>query len=205
VNLLDTAPWYGYGESERILGRCLRAAGVPRGAYYLSTKVGRYLPDLLEQFDFTYARTLRSVDESLARLQVDYIDTVQVHDPEFAPSLDIILSETLPALEAAERWVREPLSAHAHAANAAAKLAGQGTPAGLAAMAAFLAGDTIAPAHLPPLAPPAHGAGMAAAGAVRLAAARRQPIDPDALQRLLAVGHAVAAGSDSWRPVEDPA
>ena len=101
VNLLDTAPWYGYGESERILGRCLRAAGVPRGAYYLSTKVGRYLPDLLEQFDFTYARTLRSVDESLARLQVDYIDTVQVHDPEFAPSLDIILSETLPALEAA--------------------------------------------------------------------------------------------------------
>jgi len=108
------------------------------------------------------------------------------------------------ALEAAERWVREPLSAHAHAANAAAKQAGQATPAGLAAMAAFLAGDTIAPAHLPPLAPPAHAAGMAAAGAVRLAAARRQPIDPDALQRLLAVGHAVAAGSDSWRPVEDP-
>ena len=110
----------------------------------------------------------------------------------------------LPALEAAERWVREPLPAHAHAANAAAKLAGQGTPAGLAAMAAFLAGDTIAPAHLPPLAPPAHGAGMAAAGAVRLAAARRQPIDPDALARLLAVGEAVAAGSDSWRPVADP-
>lgn len=100
VNLIDTAPWYGFGESEKILGRALRAAGVPRNAYYLSTKVGRYLPAVREQFDFTYARTLRSVDESLARLQVDYIDTVQVHDPEFSPSLDIILSETLPALAA---------------------------------------------------------------------------------------------------------
>ena len=97
----DTAPWYGFGESERILGRVLKAARIPRAAYYLSTKVGRYLPGVLEQFDFTYARTLASVDESLARLQVDYIDTVQVHDPEFAPALEIILSETLPALEAA--------------------------------------------------------------------------------------------------------
>ena len=102
INLLDTAPWYGFGESEKILGRCLKAAGVPRAAYYLSTKVGRYLPAVAEQFDFTYERTLRSVDESLARLGVEYIDTVQVHDPEFAPSLDLILSETLPALAAAQ-------------------------------------------------------------------------------------------------------
>ena len=91
---------YGFGESEKILGRALRAAAVPRQAYYLSTKVGRYLPAVREQFDFSYARTLRSVDESLARLQVEYLDTVQVHDPEFAPSLDIVLTETLPALAA---------------------------------------------------------------------------------------------------------
>jgi len=49
-------------------------------------------------FDFTYERTKASVMESLARLQLTYIDTVQVHDPEFAPSLDVVVSETLRAL-----------------------------------------------------------------------------------------------------------
>jgi len=49
-------------------------------------------------FDFTYERTVASVKESLARLQLTYIDTLQVHDPEFAPSLDVVVSETLRAL-----------------------------------------------------------------------------------------------------------
>jgi aryl-alcohol dehydrogenase-like predicted oxidoreductase len=51
----------------------------------------------------SYERTLLSIKESLARLNVDYIDTVQVHDPEFCPSLDIVVSETLMALAAAQR------------------------------------------------------------------------------------------------------
>jgi diketogulonate reductase-like aldo/keto reductase len=49
-------------------------------------------------FDFTYERTVASVKESLARLQLSYIDSLQVHDPEFAPSLDVVVSETLRAL-----------------------------------------------------------------------------------------------------------
>ena len=44
-------------------------------------------------------RTLRSVDESLARMGVEYVDVIQVHDMEFAPNLNIILNETLPALK----------------------------------------------------------------------------------------------------------
>lgn len=54
-------------------------------------------------FDFTYARTLASVEESLERLGIDYIDTIQVHDPEFAPSLDVVVEQTLPALAEAQR------------------------------------------------------------------------------------------------------
>jgi aryl-alcohol dehydrogenase-like predicted oxidoreductase len=81
-----------------VLGRALKH--VPREAYYLHTKCCRYLPSVLEQFNFTYDRTIASVHESLARLQVEYLDSVQVHDPEFAPSLDIVLSEVLPALQA---------------------------------------------------------------------------------------------------------
>ena len=75
VNLLDTAPWYGHGRSEEVLGEALK--GIPRRAYYLHTKVGRYQPDPLEMFDFSYERTLRSVDESLKRMRVEYLDTVQ--------------------------------------------------------------------------------------------------------------------------------
>lgn len=39
INLIDTAPWYGHGKSETILGKALE--GIPRNAYYLTTKVGR--------------------------------------------------------------------------------------------------------------------------------------------------------------------
>lgn len=96
INVIDTAPWYGDTKSEALLGRAL--AHVPRRAYYLHTKVGRYRPDVLGMFDFSAERTLRSVDESLARLRVDCIDCIQVHDIEFAPSLGVVLHETLPAL-----------------------------------------------------------------------------------------------------------
>lgn len=76
----------------------LALQGVPRSAYFLHTKVGRYLPHVADMFDFSADRVKRSVDESLRRLGVDYLDTIQVHDPEFAPSLDIIVRQTLPTL-----------------------------------------------------------------------------------------------------------
>lgn len=75
VNLIDVAPWYGFGAAERVLGAALRR--VPRQAYYLHTKVGRYDADIVKRFDFSYERTLRSIDESLERLGLDYIDTIQ--------------------------------------------------------------------------------------------------------------------------------
>ncbi len=37
INYIDTAPWYGQGKSEETIGKCLE--GVPRGAYYMATKV----------------------------------------------------------------------------------------------------------------------------------------------------------------------
>ena len=38
INYIDTAPWYGHGRSEEVLGRALQS--VPRQAYYIATKVG---------------------------------------------------------------------------------------------------------------------------------------------------------------------
>jgi len=93
VNYIDTAPYYGLGRSETTLGKALQ--GIPREAYYIATKIGRY--DWLE-FDFTIEKTRESLKNSLKVLGVDYIDVIQVHDIEFAPSLDIIVTQTLPEL-----------------------------------------------------------------------------------------------------------
>jgi L-galactose dehydrogenase len=97
VNILDTAPWYGHGKSELILGKALKK--IPRKSVYVHTKVGRYNPNVKEMFNFTYDRVMKSVSESMERMGIDYIDTVQVHDPEFAPTIDIIIQQTLPALD----------------------------------------------------------------------------------------------------------
>ena len=45
-------------------------ADVPRSAYYMNTKVGRYLPEIDAMFDFSSERVTQSVDESLRRLQL---------------------------------------------------------------------------------------------------------------------------------------
>ncbi|VEN58225.1 unnamed protein product [Callosobruchus maculatus] len=96
INYIDTAPYYGHGTAEEILGKCLE--GIPRQAYYLATKVARYEKDPKLMFDFSAEKTRQSIEQSLKRMEVDYIDLIQVHDIDFAPSLDIVLKETLPTL-----------------------------------------------------------------------------------------------------------
>lgn len=95
INYFDTAPYYGRSAGEKALGHAL--AGVPRERYVMATKVGRY-GNMYEDFDFSEARMVRSVDESLARLRCGHIDVIQLHDMEFAP-LGPIWAEALPALD----------------------------------------------------------------------------------------------------------
>jgi L-galactose dehydrogenase len=92
-NFIDVSPYYGLTKAEMLLGKALRE--IPRDKYYLATKVGRYGD---AEFDFSAARVRASVDESLARLQVDHIDLIQCHDIEFG-SLDQVIQESLPALQ----------------------------------------------------------------------------------------------------------
>jgi len=98
VRLFDTAPHYGLGVSERRLGRLLKEH--PRDEFVLSTKAGRALvpqdhaPGQLDDggfavpathrraWDFSRDGILRSIDASLARLGVDRLDVVYLHDPD---------------------------------------------------------------------------------------------------------------------------
>ena len=92
IRLIDVSPFYGYTRAETVLGKALR--GVPRDSYVLATKVGRYGD---ADFDFSTERVLRSIDESLTRLGVDYVDLIQAHDVEYG-NMDQIQAETIPAL-----------------------------------------------------------------------------------------------------------
>lgn len=73
--------------------------GVPRKAYYIATKVGRYEKEVKKQFDFTASKTRQSIQDSLRRLKLDYVDVLQIHDIEFAPSLDLVINETIPTVQ----------------------------------------------------------------------------------------------------------
>jgi len=96
INYIDTAPWYGQGRSEEVLGKALKT--IPRKSFYIATKVGRYELNAGEMFDFTREKTLTSVQNSLNRLGVDTIDIIQVHDIEFCHNLKQIVDYTIPAL-----------------------------------------------------------------------------------------------------------
>ena len=77
VNYIDTAPLYGSGRSEEVLGHALKGVKQP---FFLATKVG-YLP---EPFDYTRDTVMRGFEASLRRLQRDRVDLVQIHETEKA-------------------------------------------------------------------------------------------------------------------------
>ncbi|XP_013102207.2 uncharacterized protein LOC106083615 isoform X1 [Stomoxys calcitrans] len=97
INYIDTAPFYGQGRSEEILGQALK--DIPRSAYYVATKVGRYENTFERMFDFSAPKTRASIEKSLQLLKLDYVDVIQIHDIEFAKDLDIVINECLPELE----------------------------------------------------------------------------------------------------------
>jgi aryl-alcohol dehydrogenase-like predicted oxidoreductase len=81
INLIDTAPAYGFGVSEEIVGRAVSDAGL-RSHAIIATKVGLEWHDGKVYRNATRERVMQEVDESLRRLHTDYIDIYQVHWPD---------------------------------------------------------------------------------------------------------------------------
>jgi aryl-alcohol dehydrogenase-like predicted oxidoreductase len=79
INLIDTAPVYGFGVAEEIVGAAL--AGV-RAETVIATKAGLQWHGDKVFRNASRARILSEVDDSLRRLRTDYIDIYQVHWPD---------------------------------------------------------------------------------------------------------------------------
>ena len=99
VNFLDTADVYSAGQSETVTGQALKSLGLPRDQFVLATKVlGRMGPGV-NQLGLSRSHILQSVDASLKRLQLDYIDLYQIHGRDPLTPLE----ESLGALDACVR------------------------------------------------------------------------------------------------------
>ena len=79
INLIDTAPVYGFGVSEEIVGEALEGV---RGQAVIATKTGLEWHDGKIHRNASRARIMQEVDDSLRRLRTDYIDIYQVHWPD---------------------------------------------------------------------------------------------------------------------------
>src|ERR1700753_634988 len=92
INFIDTADVYSRGESEEIVGKAL--AGGRREHVVLATKVHGTMGDDPNQFGNSRRWIIREVENSLKRLDTDWIDLYQIHRPELETDID----ETLGAL-----------------------------------------------------------------------------------------------------------
>jgi len=98
VNFIDTAPVYGFGYSEEVVGKAIK--GVDRSKFYISNKFGLTWPDGVGTGivrNASYDNCMREIDVSLKLLGTDYIDLYIIHWPDIhtkAPA-----EETIRALE----------------------------------------------------------------------------------------------------------
>jgi aryl-alcohol dehydrogenase-like predicted oxidoreductase len=81
INVIDTAPAYGFGRSEEIVGKALAEAGL-RSKVLIATKAGLEWQGGRVFRNASRARILREVEDSLRRLRTDYIDIYQIHWPD---------------------------------------------------------------------------------------------------------------------------
>ena len=81
ITLIDTAPVYGLGSAEELVGRALAQYG-KREQVIIATKVGLEWRKAQVFRNSSRARIINEIDDSLRRLQTDYIDIYQVHWPD---------------------------------------------------------------------------------------------------------------------------
>src|SRR5260370_6081160 len=96
INWIDTANVYARGASEAILGKCLKGR---RDQIVLASKVGMTIGDGPNEGGLSRAAILKAVDDTLRRLQTDYLDIYYLHQPDYSTPIE----ETLEAMDTLTR------------------------------------------------------------------------------------------------------
>lgn len=94
INFFDTADVYSLGESERITGKLLKEFGVKRESIVVATKVFNPMSDDINDRGLSRKHILDSIDKSLQRLGMDYVDLYQIHRWDYETPIE----ETMEAL-----------------------------------------------------------------------------------------------------------
>ena len=87
INLIDTAPVYGFGVSEEIVGKAIEERGY-REKVFIATKVGLEWHNGSVSRNSSRDRIRKEVEDSLRRLRTDYIDIYQIHWPDLAVPIE---------------------------------------------------------------------------------------------------------------------
>jgi aryl-alcohol dehydrogenase-like predicted oxidoreductase len=88
INFFDTADIYSRGVSEEITGRTLRKAGARREDIVVATKVFQKMSDAPNDGGLSRKHILDSIDKSLSRLQMDYVDLYQIHRWDYSTPIE---------------------------------------------------------------------------------------------------------------------
>ncbi|KAA5545757.1 aldo/keto reductase [Adhaeribacter rhizoryzae] len=91
INFIDTANVYSFGLSEQMLGTSLKQVGLNRNSLFIATKVRGRMGPGLNELGLSRYHVMQSVEESLARLQVDHIDLLYVHGVDAATSVEQVV------------------------------------------------------------------------------------------------------------------
>ena len=94
INFFDTADVYSLGESERVTGNLLKEFGVRRENVVIATKVNGQMSDDINDQGLSRKHIMDSIDKSLKRLQMDYVDLYQIHRWDY----NVPIEETMEAL-----------------------------------------------------------------------------------------------------------
>jgi len=94
INYFDTADMYSVGRSEEVLGRALKDLGPRRDRIIVATKVYHAMSDDPNDRGLSRKHIMHSIDNSLRRLDMDYVDLYQIHRYDYSTPVE----ETLTAL-----------------------------------------------------------------------------------------------------------
>ncbi len=94
INFFDTADVYSTGESEKITGNLLKHFGVKRQNVVIATKVNGQMSDDINDRGLSRKHIMDAIDNSLKRLQMDYVDLYQIHRWDY----EVPIEETMEAL-----------------------------------------------------------------------------------------------------------